>query len=465
MTDKKNLKPFVFNKEKHTIKEYPINMNKMKILDLRTFGNNMTNDTKEAYHFNKKINEEPETRTDKILIFPTHDQKEILNKWFKICNYIYNLTVNYLKESNYKVTKYFKVQSIIKLRFRTDEKYSEMYKLSILSKIPSHTIDKSIKSVCVAFKSAMTNYNNKNIKRFRLRCLKDNSKISTLALESSAFSKKSNAFAINILGEMQSYTPIKNITRDCKLQMHIIDKNDHSKNEYFLFVPFDRVVKQKHMEVANPETRVCALDPGERTFQVVYATSGITHLGYGNGVIKYKNEKGIMKIILSPLKKKINKIIKLHNKVFNESFTSEVRNKYKKAYEKYVKKLKNTIKDMHHKTAIYLCERYDIIYVGNLSAKSIVANSGNLRAVTKQSIHALSHYKFRQILEQKTKEYGCTVKYVCEAYTSKTCGGCGVKNEKLGGSKVFKCSNCGFKIDRDVNGARNILMKHHPTKV
>jgi putative transposase len=48
---------------------------------------------------------------------------------------------------------------------------------------------------------------------------------------------------------------------------------------------------------------------------------------------------------------------------------------------------------------------------------------------------------------------------VDESYTSKTCGGCGRINHGLGKSKLFWCEQCGFRTDRDWNGARNIWLK------
>ena len=72
----------------------------------------------------------------------------------------------------------------------------------------------------------------------------------------------------------------------------------------------------------------------------------------------------------------------------------------------------------------------------------------------------LSHYRFKQYLMSKVREYpGVKVLIVTEEFTSKTCGRCGVENNKLGSSKVFKCGECDLKIDRDHNGARNILIK------
>ena len=70
-----------------------------------------------------------------------------------------------------------------------------------------------------------------------------------------------------------------------------------------------------------------------------------------------------------------------------------------------------------------------------------------------------AHYRFRQRLLFKAREHGKVVIVVNEAYTSKTCTRCGELNEKLGGSKKFKCRACGLVLDRDINDARNIALR------
>ena len=37
---------------------------------------------------------------------------------------------------------------------------------------------------------------------------------------------------------------------------------------------------------------------------------------------------------------------------------------------------------------------------------------------------------------------------------------CGWMHKKLGGSKRYKCQECGTVMDRDVNGAKNIYLKN-----
>ena len=47
-----------------------------------------------------------------------------------------------------------------------------------------------------------------------------------------------------------------------------------------------------------------------------------------------------------------------------------------------------------------------------------------------------------------------------ESYTSMTCGNCGIRNKQLGGNETFYCEKCNFETHRDINGARNILLKY-----
>ena len=88
------------------------------------------------------------------------------------------------------------------------------------------------------------------------------------------------------------------------------------------------------------------------------------------------------------------------------------------------------------------------------------------RKITKKTVRTMltwSHYKFRQLLLHRAKrESDCTVIICDEAYTSKTCGACGKINDKLGGSKVFKCPQlgCDHVADRDFDAARKILIRY-----
>jgi putative transposase len=65
-----------------------------------------------------------------------------------------------------------------------------------------------------------------------------------------------------------------------------------------------------------------------------------------------------------------------------------------------------------------------------------------------------SFYQLRSFLEYKGIKYGVDVIAVPPAYTSQTCHQClhiGLRSDKR-----FKCGNCGWSGDADLNGAKNI---------
>ena len=82
-------------------------------------------------------------------------------------------------------------------------------------------------------------------------------------------------------------------------------------------------------------------------------------------------------------------------------------------------------------------------------------NSSNRR-----NLLSWCHYKFMERLQFQAQKRNCKVINVTEEYTSKTCGRCGNLNNKLSNKDIFKCNHCHLVIDRDINGARNILLKN-----
>ncbi|RHZ56817.1 hypothetical protein Glove_396g67 [Diversispora epigaea] len=65
------------------------------------------------------------------------------------------------------------------------------------------------------------------------------------------------------------------------------------------------------------------------------------------------------------------------------------------------------------------------------------------------------------IRDKMTREYPWCKVVICDKhYTSKICGNCGYLHQKLGSNKTFKCPQCQIEMDRDINAARNILLRY-----
>jgi putative transposase len=88
-------------------------------------------------------------------------------------------------------------------------------------------------------------------------------------------------------------------------------------------------------------------------------------------------------------------------------------------------------------------------------------NKRKISRKSTQEMLLLQHYRFKQRLISRVKVSNRNrLIIVNESYTSKTCTWCGYEHAKLGGSKMFNCPECHNKIPRDINGARNIYIKH-----
>ncbi len=148
-----------------------------------------------------------------------------------------------------------------------------------------------------------------------------------------------------------------------------------------------------------------------------------------------------------------------HNKIKDEREIPK-RNNLKRVIKRNYAKISNLVTELHNKTCLYLCRNYDRVMVTDFSCKKVNSKYGALPKVIKKVLGALSHYKFRQRLQNKSAEYRCQYLEVTEEYTSKTCCMCGTVNMGLKkDDRTLYCKTCEV-IDRDVNGSINIFIKN-----
>ena len=153
----------------------------------------------------------------------------------------------------------------------------------------------------------------------------------------------------------------------------------------------------------------------------------------------------------------------LQSRMNSKETKHKQRYRFKKAWRRMSKKRQNWIRDFHYSFAHLLCENYNTILFPEYATSSMVQKGQ--RRINSNAVRGMMNwtpYLFKQRLLYISSRYtNCKVHIVDESYTSKTCGKCGTLNYKLGGSKIFKCtgSTCDYVCDRDINGARNILLR------
>jgi putative transposase len=187
------------------------------------------------------------------------------------------------------------------------------------------------------------------------------------------------------------------------------------------------------------KVRTCALDMGERTFGTLYDPDGsIAALGTD---------------VQKKVKNKLRVIYKLRNGLKTKN-TSKKKSSILKAISRASAKLKNMIKDMHHRIATWLVQNYDVIIIGKLGIGVM-----KCKRQGKRVLQSLSHYSFRRTLIQKASLFRKKVSVVSEAYTTKQCNCCGYMNWTIGSSETFSCRNCQTVCHRDVHSSRGIFIR------
>lgn len=421
-------------------------------------------------------------KTRKIQLYPTNEQKIILQKWFDGARCTYNDTVAYINEKSKSQeniskllnmtelekkfvikTSYFceKCNKFIKKMLICDECNSKTTLIvnenlkKELEEIPSHIRSFSCRSAITAFKSSFTNLKNGNISKFdigykkRKKLIHDSIDI-TYRDCPIIRDTGNNSYGFKIYPDKLGFISIvkkgKNIRNKTLKRFPDIVKHDYKitydyrTKKYVACISTDQYIPKPK----NPSITLSG-DPGVRTFLTLYDSS--------NGdCIKISNRNDL--------------IMKLEDKINTMKSISDILKikRFKKKSFKYYNRINNLISDFHWRAADYISKYQDcstILLPHFESQKMIKKDANDFNSIL---IYYNRHYQFAQKLTWKCMKVGIIVKRVNECYTSKTCGICGTINDKLGNSKIFNCvdNNCINKnIERDYHAARNIFIKNY----
>lgn len=459
-----------FNKLKLTNKLEKIELNRF-ITDLSKVNNKLSNKEILDKHINfmDKIDITVSKldgfiRSRRIQILPNKKQQIIIKQWFYDTTCIYNKLISHFTQiytKNKKIIdknvlinnndKSFELGKILKENDDLPLNFFKLRKLKIdqykqdYCNTPYCIIADTIKEFVSNAKANCTNMINRKITNFIFNHRKLNRTYHSITIESHYTNEKGFYSSImgNILTNDKNFK-WNNIEHDYKL---IYDKY---KNKYYINVP--KYVFKKEPMLKKP---IAIMDPGERIFQTLYGLDHVILIG--------ENMRNPISKILFKIDKLKSKIDKGGKYKFNKKLNKKTKikkYKLKRAINRHHEKINNIQKELHHKVAIYLCENYKRIMVTDFSSKKVNNKNGKLDALSKRILGKISHYKFKQCLQNKCLEYGCQYIEVNEAYTSKTCCNCGNIDPNLGTNEIYDCKICKYKTNRDINGAINILIKN-----
>ncbi len=354
-------------------------------------------------------------KSKKICLKLSPQQKQTIKKWFGVSRFVYNQTIEYLRQpgtkANWKGIKTGILQGL-----------PEWCK-----EVPYQIKSIAIKDACIAVKKAKKKYQEGGgISQCRFRSRK--SPIQSCYIPKSAV--KDNGIYHTILGEITYKESLPANIGDCRLVM--------AYSDCYLCCP----ITSPRLKSEN-QGRVVALDPGIRTFLTFFSEDSFGWLGQAANI-------------------KIQKLCFKLDRLISQISTAKSRRKkrLKKAATRMRGKLKALVDELHKKIAKFLVDNFDVILLPNFET-SQMSKKGKRRIRSKsvRQMLSLSHYKFKQFVKHKALEHNKIVVDVNEAYTSKTVSWTGEIIKNLSGSKIIKSPRDGRILDRDINGARGIFLR------
>jgi IS605 OrfB family transposase len=458
----------------------PLLMTKViKVANMSSHKSSVPSFTTTAVDTWEKEATKPGMKSVKIRLKINQEKRELFQKWMYSSNYSYNKTIaavragnpinfqylrNKLVTANTKKThpEYQRLDAAINTLRKSKKTADDDTKTTIDKQIvdlktelmrtrkemksisnpgvfewelstPKEIRAEAVQDVCKAYKTVFTQMKTGNIKRFQLGFRKKNqmqhcmviskkfiqNKGGKLIIGRSYFSSEKDAEISMGKKTIKKYRDL-HISHDCRM----VKKN----NEYWLVVPVD--VHAYAGEKRSWKT-YCGVDPGVRTFMTTFGTDGCHEHEYNSEIFKSMDKK-------ISLLKKLDKRIR------------------KRTYLKCERRKEHIIDEIHWKTIREMLAKVDVVFYGDIKSHGIVRHKKN--HTLNRDTNNLKFYQFKQRLEFKAMELGKKVVEVKEHYTTKTCSFCGTENNP-GISKVYRCKSCKCCVGRDVNAAKNILMK------
>lgn len=410
-------------------------------------------------------------RTLKIQINFTESQKEKLFEWFKCCDKVYNKCVSKYNSGLMKTLNYKKEKIII---------FSEIFGKA-KKECPYDILTDEVRCFCSNVKSAISNKKNHTQTHFRMKTRQHKNGYCICIPKKSI---REEGIFPRLLGKIREFDKMllnsnityQNINSDSKLIY------DNVFNKFYLLATITYYFEgnREHIKESKRDP-VVAIDPGEKIPFAYYSINEYGKIGEGmrKKILFYEQKIRKLQRALSRRKNKKNKFLKNRKTIINH-------------IKKFYRKIKNCVTELHNKTAIYLCRKFNTILLPEFKTQNMIKNNkksrnkiikDNVKKIMENSdnpkqdirnysnhcrmngrvkfvLNMLSHYKFKQKLQNKVEEYGCRLITVTEEFTSQCCSKCGHLSSEYK-DRLKHCPQCDYEINRDINGARNILIKNY----
>ena len=351
--------------------------------------------------------------TYKFRIYPNEQQKELIEKTFGCCRFVYNYFLDR------RIKTYEETKGNLNFYACCKELTSLKKELTWLKEVDAYSLQCSLGNLDRAYK----NFFNKNGSYPKFKSKKSNEK------------SYSTAMTVKIIDNSHIQLPklksLKcNISKQVDGRIKSATVRKFPSNKYYISILVEKDDFLQHESTGS----VVGLDLGIKDF-----------------CITSDNQKFENPHFLKELEKKL---LREQRKLSRKSRGSKNYEKQRVKLARIHEKIVNQRNDFLQKLSTNLIREYDIICLESLKVKNMLKNH-NLA----KSISDCSWSSFVNMLRYKANWYGRVLSKIDTFYpSSKTCSSCGFKLDVLTlDTREWTCPGCGTTHDRDINAAINIL--------
>ena len=368
----------------------------------------------------------------RVRLYPTEEQEILINKTLGCCRFVYNKTLENCKQS------YEQIQHFPSGKERSANLVPLKEEYEFLKEVSAVALQQSLRDLDSALNNFFKNKSHFGFPRFKS---KHNLK--------------------------QSYrTPYNNGVADVLDNRHIkLPKLGRVKTKRFdmpeVYKIFNFTIERtntgKYYASICIETEVQQLP---KTGKQAGFYLGLIDLLIGSGGTRVERPK-YGYAFKNKLAKEQRKLSKMRTKLERVNANLGECKNYQKQKHKVAKlheHITNCAKDFNHKLSRKLVEEYDFVAMEDLNVEGMKKNH--------YLAYAVSDVRWSQLLnfiQYKCLWYGKEFRQVDRFYaSSKICSCCGTIHKDIVNSlsvREWICPDCGVHHDRDVNAAKNILIK------
>ena len=368
----------------------------------------------------------------RVRLYPTEEQEVLINKTIGCCRFVHNQTLADCKQS-YEHTQHFpsgkeRSANLVPLK----EEYE------FLKEVSAVALQQSLRDLDSALNNFFKNRNHFGFPQFK-------SKHKIKQSYRTPYSKNRDG----ILDNKHIKLPKLGKVRTKKFLI---------PNEYKLCnITVEKTSTGKYYASICIETEVQLLP---KTNKQVGFDLGLIDLLIGSDGTRYERPK-FNYVNKDKLAKEQRKLSKMRAKLERVNANLDECKNYQKQKHKVAKiheHIANCAKDFNHKLSRKLVEEYDFIAMEDLNVEGMKKNH--------YLAYSVSDVRWSQLvsfIQYKCLWYGKEFRQVDRFYaSSKICSECGTYHKDIVNSlsvREWICPDCGTHHDRDVNAAKNILIK------